>query len=64
MSFNDDKQWEVQGITSYGNGCGRSYSPCVYTLVEYYLDWINQIIESDSATTTATTKVFSTTNII
>jgi secreted trypsin-like serine protease len=65
MSFNDNEQWEVQGITSYGKGCGGSYLPGVYTRVEYYLDWINQIIESDPATTTTTTtNLFSTTNIL
>ncbi|CAF4107519.1 unnamed protein product [Adineta steineri] len=54
MIFNNDKQWEIQGVTSYGEGCGRRYTSGVYTRVGYYLDWINQTIESNPATTTTT----------
>ncbi|XP_033229498.1 trypsin eta-like [Belonocnema kinseyi] len=30
------------GIVSYGNGCGKPYSPGVYAEVAYYRNWIKQ----------------------
>ncbi|XP_056614781.1 hepatocyte growth factor activator isoform X1 [Triplophysa dalaica] len=36
----------LYGIISWGDGCGRTGKPGVYTLVPKYSDWINSIIKS------------------
>ena len=43
MSYSNG-QWYVAGIVSYGSGCGRAYSPGIYTRVSFYLPWINSIM--------------------
>lgn len=34
----------LYGIISWGEGCGRSGKPGVYTKVVNYMDWINSVI--------------------
>ncbi|XP_045184211.2 coadhesin-like [Mercenaria mercenaria] len=34
--------WEIAGVTSWGDECGKSMSPGVYTRVSSYLTWIQQ----------------------
>lgn len=34
--------WEIAGVTSWGDECGKSMSPGVYTRVSSYLSWIHQ----------------------
>ncbi|XP_056318454.1 hepatocyte growth factor activator [Danio aesculapii] len=39
----------LYGIISWGDGCGRSGKPGVYTLVPKYSDWINRVIRKQTA---------------
>lgn len=59
--------WVLEGVTSYGIGCGSGYYPGVYTEVYNYESWINQYLATspaisgrltvkDSATATALAK--------
>jgi len=34
---------KLVGITSFGNGCARPRYPGVYTKVQYFVPWINQV---------------------
>ncbi|XP_018318913.1 coagulation factor X [Agrilus planipennis] len=42
------KGFAVQGITSFGDGCGRKNKYGIYTMVYNYLPWINYIIDTYS----------------
>uniref|UniRef100_A0A1Y1KKA9 limulus clotting factor C n=2 Tax=Photinus pyralis TaxID=7054 RepID=A0A1Y1KKA9_PHOPY len=41
-------RYSIQGITSFGDGCGRRNKYGIYTMVFNYLGWINYIIETYS----------------
>lgn len=41
------RRWYVDGITSYGIGCGEIGIPGVYTRVSAFSDWIRQMIGSN-----------------
>ncbi|XP_039525172.1 hepatocyte growth factor activator-like [Pimephales promelas] len=43
----------LYGIISWGDGCGRSGKPGVYTLVPKYSDWINSVIKRSRKTSSA-----------
>ncbi|XP_067284966.1 hepatocyte growth factor activator [Pseudorasbora parva] len=43
----------LYGIISWGDGCGRSGKPGVYTLVPKYINWINSVIKRSKKTTSA-----------
>lgn len=45
----------LYGIISWGDGCGRTGKPGVYTLVPKYSDWINSIIKPSKKTTSENT---------
>ncbi|XP_042617146.1 hepatocyte growth factor activator-like isoform X2 [Cyprinus carpio] len=44
----------LYGIISWGDGCGRSGKPGVYTLVPKYSDWINSVIKKSRKTSQKT----------
>lgn len=37
--------YSVQGITSFGDGCGKKKKFGIYTSVFNYVDWINHIMD-------------------
>ncbi|XP_059395361.1 hepatocyte growth factor activator-like [Carassius carassius] len=53
----------LYGIISWGDGCGRSGKPGVYTLVPKYSDWINSIIKTSRKTSPKTSANRKTINI-
>ena len=34
--------WIIYGITSWGVGCARAYTPGVYVKVSVFIDWIEE----------------------
>lgn len=40
-------RWYVYGVTSYGEGCAEKGKYGIYTKVTNYLQWINNIIETN-----------------
>lgn len=41
------RQWLIAGITSYGDGCGKSDHAGIYTRISMYIDWIESITGKD-----------------
>jgi secreted trypsin-like serine protease len=39
VAFSNDS-WNLVGIVSFGNQCGRPNYPVVYTRVTEFLDWL------------------------
>lgn len=37
--------YSIQGITSFGDGCGRKNKYGIYTTVYNYIDWIHYIMD-------------------
>lgn len=44
MVCKKDGTWNIVGIVSWGYSCAEAYQPGVYTRVQSYLDWINQVL--------------------
>ncbi len=42
----DRSQWVLQGVTSWGRGCGRKLKYGVYAIVRNYLGWIKNMKDS------------------
>ncbi|KAL5018057.1 hypothetical protein ScPMuIL_003779 [Solemya velum] len=40
-------KWQLEGLTSWGYGCGDPHSPGVYTTVFNYITWIQQTIANN-----------------
>lgn len=56
--------WQLQGLTSYGQGCAQPGFPGIYTRVSAYISWIQNITGNTTVTTTtkpATTMITTTT---
>lgn len=38
-----ENRWYLHGITSFGSSCAKPGFPDVYSRVEHYLSWIQQV---------------------
>ena len=38
----------LSGIVSFGYGCGQVHVPAIYTKVDHFLPWINQLMKKYS----------------
>lgn len=56
VSNADPNESYLAGIVSHGEGCARRGEPGVYTRVALYVDWINDMINSDLSVTAKSTK--------
>jgi hypothetical protein len=48
--------WQLDGLTSYGEGCALPDKPGVYTRVSFFTTWIKSITQPYEIKTTTTTK--------
>ncbi|XP_071446908.1 uncharacterized protein [Hetaerina americana] len=46
VCFDEDNKPTLQGITSWGQGCGRANKPGVYSRISFYRKWIDQKIQA------------------
>ncbi|XP_066248692.1 phenoloxidase-activating factor 1-like [Euwallacea similis] len=46
MRRSNSSRWHVEGVVSFGIGCGLTDLYGVYTKVSYYTDWIREIISN------------------
>jgi secreted trypsin-like serine protease len=53
--------WQLQGLTSYGQGCAQAGFPGIYTRVSAYISWIQNITGQTTVTTTTKKLVTTTT---
>lgn len=37
--------WTIQGITSFGEGCGKRGKYGIYVVVRNYIDWIKDVMK-------------------
>lgn len=55
-SVSNPEEHYIAGIVSHGEGCARKNEPGVYTRVALYIDWINEMENSDLEKTAISTK--------